>query len=201
MDFALTAGQQAIVDGVRALCAGFDLDYWRRRDAEGGCPHDVYAKVARAGYLGIAMPVAHGGAGLGITEAVLVMQAIAESGAGLYGASAVHMTIIGLAAVARGARPGLALPSRPRPGPRRPAPPAPAARGAAPRARPPPPGPRRRAARPRARPPPAPPPPPGPPGPPRPWVGLCFVDYAACIRVRGTSYPSLLLDQNMLLAK
>ena len=96
MDFALSAQQQAIADNVARLCAGFDLDYWRRRDVEGGFPHDFHAAIAKAGYLGIAMPVEHGGAGLGMTEAVLVVQAIAESGAGLSGASAVHMNIFGL---------------------------------------------------------------------------------------------------------
>src|SRR6185436_18020967 len=96
MDFALDAHQQAMIENVAQLCAGFDLDYWRKRDAEGGFPHDFHAAIARAGYLGVAMPAQHGGAGLGITEAVLVVQAIAQSGAGLSGASAVHMNIFGL---------------------------------------------------------------------------------------------------------
>ncbi|HEY6176113.1 MAG TPA: acyl-CoA dehydrogenase family protein [Kofleriaceae bacterium] len=96
MDFALNASQQAIVDNVERLCAAFDLDYWRRKDSEGGFPHDFHAAIARAGYLGIAMPVQYGGAGLGMTEAVLVVQAIAQSGAGMSGASAVHMNIFGL---------------------------------------------------------------------------------------------------------
>jgi acyl-CoA dehydrogenase len=42
------------------------------------------------------MPEEYGGAGLGITEAAVMMQAIAESGAGFSGASAVHMNIFGL---------------------------------------------------------------------------------------------------------
>ena len=96
MDFALNANQQAIVENVERLCAAFDLDYWRRRDSEGSFPHDFHAAVARAGYLGIAMPTEYGGAGLGMTEAVLVVQAIAQSGAGMSGASAVHMNIFGL---------------------------------------------------------------------------------------------------------
>jgi acyl-CoA dehydrogenase len=96
MDFALNAHQQAMIENVEQLCAGFDLDYWRKRDADGGFPHDFHAAIARAGYLGVAMPTQHGGAGLGITEAVLVVQAIAQSGAGLSGASAVHMNIFGL---------------------------------------------------------------------------------------------------------
>jgi acyl-CoA dehydrogenase len=96
MDFALSPQQKALIENVERLCARFDLDYWRRRDAEGGFPHDFHAAVAHAGYLGVAMPTQHGGVGLGITEAVLVVQAIAQSGAGLSGASAVHMNIFGL---------------------------------------------------------------------------------------------------------
>jgi acyl-CoA dehydrogenase len=96
MNFALSASQQAIVENVAQLCAGFGLDYWRRKDADGGFPHDFHAAVARAGYLGVAMPEQYGGAGLGMTEAVLVVQGIAQSGAGLSGASAVHMNIFGL---------------------------------------------------------------------------------------------------------
>ena len=52
--------------------------------------------MAEAGWLGIAMPEAYGGSGLGITEAAVMMQAVAESGAGFSGASAVHMNIFGL---------------------------------------------------------------------------------------------------------
>ena len=96
MNFALDASQQAIVSNVEQLCAGFPLDYWRKKDAEGGFPHDFHAAIAQAGYLGVAMPAQYGGAGLGIIEAVLVVQAISQSGAGLSGASAVHMNIFGL---------------------------------------------------------------------------------------------------------
>ncbi|HEY3654393.1 MAG TPA: acyl-CoA dehydrogenase family protein [Steroidobacteraceae bacterium] len=96
MDFSLSPDQQAILDSVAALCADFDLDYWRRRDAEGGFPQDFHAAIASAGYLGVAMPTEYGGSGLGMTEAVLVLQAISRSGAGLSGASSVHMNIFGL---------------------------------------------------------------------------------------------------------
>jgi acyl-CoA dehydrogenase len=96
MNFALDANQRAIIDNVERLCESFDLDYWRRKDIEGSFPHDFHAAFAQAGYLGIAMPVEYGGAGLGMTEAAVVVQAIAQSGAGLSGASAVHMNIFGL---------------------------------------------------------------------------------------------------------
>ena len=42
------------------------------------------------------MPERYGGSGLGITEAALMMETIAASGAGFSGASAVHMNIFGL---------------------------------------------------------------------------------------------------------
>jgi acyl-CoA dehydrogenase len=101
MDFALSEEQQRIRDEVAKLCAGFGADYWLQRDTEGGFPEDFHAAMAAGGWLGIAMPEAFGGAGLGITEAALMMQAVAESGAGLSGASAIHMNIFGLNPVVR----------------------------------------------------------------------------------------------------
>ncbi len=96
MDFNYTPEQRAIREAVSKVCAGFDLDYWLTRDREGGFPLDFHAALARDGWLGIAMPQAYGGSGLGITEAALMMQTIAGSGAGMSGASAVHMNIFSL---------------------------------------------------------------------------------------------------------
>ena len=96
MDFAFNDEQLAIRDAVAKICEGFDADYWLKHDREGGFPHDFHAAMAAGGWLGIAMPEAHGGAGRGITEAALIMQTIAQSGAGFSGASAVHMNIFGL---------------------------------------------------------------------------------------------------------
>ncbi|MBM3529655.1 MAG: acyl-CoA dehydrogenase [Alphaproteobacteria bacterium] len=96
MDFSLTSDQEAILDAVRKICARFGDDYWLEKDAEGGFPDDFHRAFADDGWLGIAMPQDYGGAGLGVTEAALMMQAIAESGAGMSGASALHMNIFGL---------------------------------------------------------------------------------------------------------
>jgi len=96
MDFSLTSDQLAIRDGIAKLCEQFDAQYWLERDRNGGFPEDFHRAVADAGWLGIAMPSEFGGAGLGITEAALMMQTISESGAGFSGASAVHMNIFGL---------------------------------------------------------------------------------------------------------
>ena len=96
MDFSFSAEQERIREAIAKLCVRFGDDYWLERDREGGFPADFHQALARDGWLGIAMPEAYGGAGLGIAEAAVMMQAISESGAGFSGASAVHMNIFGL---------------------------------------------------------------------------------------------------------
>src|SRR5437879_13263249 len=96
MDFALSDEQQRIREAVAKLWTRFPDDYWLQRDREGSFPADFQEAMARDGWLGIAMPEEFGGAGLGIAEAAVMMQAIAESGAGFSGASTVHMNIFGL---------------------------------------------------------------------------------------------------------
>jgi len=96
VDFALSAEQEAIREAIAKVCAGFPDEYWLKKDREGGFPDELHRALAQDGWLGIAMPEAYGGSGLGITEAAVMMQAIAESGAGFSGASAVHMNIFGL---------------------------------------------------------------------------------------------------------
>ena len=96
MTFRMTDEQREIRDQILRISAQFDDDYWLERDRVGGFPHDLHRAMADGGWLGIAMPEAVGGAGLGITEATIMMQAIAESGAGASGASAIHMNIFGL---------------------------------------------------------------------------------------------------------
>src|SRR5216683_1626021 len=96
MTFALTPEQLEIRDAVARLCQHFGDDYWLKKDTEGDFPHEFHRAMAEGGWLGVAMPEAYGGAGLGITEAAIVMQAVAQSGAGFSGASAVHMNIFGL---------------------------------------------------------------------------------------------------------
>jgi acyl-CoA dehydrogenase len=97
----LSGEQQRIRDAIARLCQDFGEDYWLERDRKGGFPEAFYGAVARDGWLGIAMPEAYGGAGLGIAEAAVMMQTVAESGAGFSGASALHMNIFGLNPVVR----------------------------------------------------------------------------------------------------
>jgi acyl-CoA dehydrogenase len=96
MDFALSSEQLAIKDAVTQISRRFGDDYWLAHDREGGFPSELHQALAADGWLGIAIPEAYGGAGLGITEAAIMMQAISQSGAGMSGASAIHMNIFGL---------------------------------------------------------------------------------------------------------
>jgi acyl-CoA dehydrogenase len=96
MDFAFSDEQLSIKEAIEKICEPFDEHYWLKRDNEGGFPHELHQALARDGWLGICIPEAYGGSGLGMTEATIMMQAISESGAGMSGASAVHMNIFGL---------------------------------------------------------------------------------------------------------
>ncbi|APT59951.1 acyl-CoA dehydrogenase [Roseomonas gilardii] len=96
MNFAMSPDQEAVQEAVARICTGFDDEYWLQRDHDGVFPTDFHQALARDGWLGICMPEEYGGGGLGITEAAIMMQTIAQSGAGMTGASAVHMNIFGL---------------------------------------------------------------------------------------------------------
>ncbi len=100
MDFSFSEDQQNIRDAVLKHCSRFTDEYWLEKDREGTFPQDFYDSMVEAGWLAIAMPTAYGGSGLGISEAAIMMQAIAESGAGMSGASAVHMPVFSLQPVA-----------------------------------------------------------------------------------------------------
>ena len=96
MNFVPTADQQRIRDAIVTLCADFGDDYWLACDRDHRFPEEFHKALAAGGWLGIAMPEAYGGSGLGIAEAAVMMQTISQSGAGFSGASAVHMNIFGL---------------------------------------------------------------------------------------------------------
>lgn len=90
---------EEVHESVLALCAQFDDAYWLQRDLDGEYPWAFQRAMAEAGWLGIAMPQEYGGSGLGIRHAAAMMRAVAQSGAGMSGASAVHAYVWGLQVV------------------------------------------------------------------------------------------------------
>ncbi len=96
MDFTWSESQRQIRDSVLGLCRQFDDRYWLERDESGAFPEDFCRAIADAGWIGVAVPEAYGGAGLGVTESAIVLQAISESGAGNSGLSAIGVGFFGL---------------------------------------------------------------------------------------------------------
>ena len=101
MDFETTAEQQLIRDAIGRICGNFPDDYWSECDREHRFPWDFYNALAADGWVGIAIPEEYGGSGRGITEASIVLEEIAASGAAMNGASSVHLSIFGMHPVVR----------------------------------------------------------------------------------------------------
>jgi len=95
MNFELSEEQRSIQAAIQKICLQFDDDYWLQRDTDGVFPEAFVKAITDGGWLGIAMPEEYGGAGLGITEAAILAHTIARSGAGMSGASAIHLNLFG----------------------------------------------------------------------------------------------------------
>ena len=94
MDFASTEEHQAIAEAVGRVCSKYDDDYWAARDEDGVYPEAFVKDMTDGGWLGIAMPEELGGSGLGVTEAAIMMQTVAEAGA-YQAASSIHLNLFG----------------------------------------------------------------------------------------------------------
>ena len=96
MDFDLNDDQQTIRTAVAVLAGKFDDHYWMTKDRDHEFPQEFYDAFADGGWLGITTPEEYGGSGFGITEACLLLEEVAASGAGMNGASSIHMSIFGM---------------------------------------------------------------------------------------------------------
>ncbi|KAF5676855.1 acyl dehydrogenase [Fusarium denticulatum] len=85
--------QITVRDAISKICAEFPNTYWQSHDQDEQDPKEFHAALAKAGWLGIALPESLGGSGLGISEATMMMQTIAESGAGMAGAQSIHANV------------------------------------------------------------------------------------------------------------
>ena len=95
MDFSISEDHRALREGVAAIMEQFDAEYWLERDEDGQFPVDYHRAMAEAGWLGITMPEEYGGAGLGVTEAAIMMHEVASHGGGMAATSAVHINLFG----------------------------------------------------------------------------------------------------------
>ena len=114
MDFSPNADHEAIREGIRRVCADFPDEYWAKKDADHEFPWDFYDKLAEGGWVGMAIPTEYGGGGQGITEASIMLEEIAASGAAMNGCSAVHLSVFGMEPVRKYGSPELAAEVLPR---------------------------------------------------------------------------------------
>ena len=96
MDFELTEEQRLIKDAVGRVCKDYPDEYWAAKDTDHEFPWDFYNSMAAAGWIGIAIPEVYGGSGRGITEASLVLETVAASGAAMNGATSLHLSVFGM---------------------------------------------------------------------------------------------------------
>src|SRR5215813_8127683 len=96
MDFGLTDLQATVQRETRAIANRFPLDYWLEHDRAASYPWEFVKAFAEPGWLGALVPEQYGGAGFGLTEAGLLLQAVGASGAGTSGASAIHFYVFPL---------------------------------------------------------------------------------------------------------
>lgn len=95
MDFSISDDHRAIREGVAAVAKRFDDEYWLARDDDGKFPFEFHKAMADAGWLGITMPQEYGGAGLGVTEAAIMMNELASHGGGMAAVSTLHINLFG----------------------------------------------------------------------------------------------------------
>jgi acyl-CoA dehydrogenase len=69
-----------IRDAIRALCAQFPDEYFRKVDAERGYPEAFVDALTKAGWMAALIPQEYGGSGLGLTEASVIMEEINRCG-------------------------------------------------------------------------------------------------------------------------
>ena len=101
VEFEESELHQDIREGVRRVCRDFPDSYWRDLDQRHEFPWEFYKALAEGGWVGIAIPEEYGGGGLGITEASIVLEEVAASGAAMNGCSAIHLSIFGMNPVVR----------------------------------------------------------------------------------------------------
>ena len=114
MDFSVHEDHEAIREGIRRICADFPDEYWAEKDAAHEFPWDFYQALAEGGWVGIAIPEEFGGGGQGITEASIMLEEIAASGAAMNGCSAVHLSVFGMEPVRKYGSPELVAEVLPR---------------------------------------------------------------------------------------
>ena len=79
---------------VRAICDNYGEAYWRELDRTSAYPTEFVCELTASGFLGCLIPESYGGAGLGLSEACVVLEEVSRSG-GHPGAAHAQMYVMG----------------------------------------------------------------------------------------------------------
>ncbi|MDC1433466.1 acyl-CoA/acyl-ACP dehydrogenase [Burkholderiales bacterium] len=90
-----TPAREQIVASVQTVCDRFDDDFWLEKDQKKEFPFEFHRAMSESGWLGITMPVEFGGAGLGVTEAALMMHTVGRSAGAFAACSSIHINLFG----------------------------------------------------------------------------------------------------------
>ena len=71
---------QQLKSAVAELCRSFPDVYWRELDAKRAYPEAFVQALTKAGYMATLIPEEYGGAGMGVTEAAIILEEIHRSG-------------------------------------------------------------------------------------------------------------------------
>jgi acyl-CoA dehydrogenase len=93
VDFNLSEDHLAIREAIGRICAKFPDEYWSHKDTAAEFPHEFHRAMAEDGWLGITMPEELGGSGLGVTEAAIMMNAVAAGGGGAAAMSTIQINL------------------------------------------------------------------------------------------------------------
>ncbi len=90
-----TEEQKMLQQTATEICKQYGDEYWQKADSEHRFPQEFWDTCADAGLLGVMIPEKYGGAGLGVTDASIILQEVAKSSAAMDGSSALHLSIFG----------------------------------------------------------------------------------------------------------
>lgn len=82
MDFQLSEEQRMMVETASRVGEQFGLEYWRAQDAKKAFPKEAWGAICDAGLSGVALPEEYGGAGLGMLDMALIVEALCAAGGG-----------------------------------------------------------------------------------------------------------------------
>ncbi len=86
----LSEEQRLVQNSMRDILETYDREYWRERARTGEYPSDFVETLGDHGWLGALIPAEYGGADMGTSEVVVMMEEIAAQGGGFAGAQAIH---------------------------------------------------------------------------------------------------------------